>query len=373
MRYLGVVVSRMVRADAATVALDIVVPPAPPAPRSISVKELFAAPKPAAIGTRNTIDLVMLGNRRQEARARDALPVAADILRFYAGLMGDVPFPSFTIAMLESDLPGGHSPPFFAVLNNPPPASPFVWRNDPASFSDFPEFVMAHEIAHQWWGQAVGWKNYHEQWISEGFSQYFATLYAREKRGEATYRSAIKNLRRWSQAQSDQGPITLGYRLGHIKNESRVFRALVYNKGAAVLHMLRRFVGDDAFIAGLRAFYGTFRYRKAGTDDLRVAMEKASGQKLERFFARWVLDSSLPRVRYATTVQPGAVDLAYEQIGEVFDLPVTVTLQYTDGTSEDVVATLTDASGTLTLKARAAVKNVHLNDDELALGTFDRR
>lgn len=372
-RYLGVVVSRMTRVDAATVALDIVPPPSAPAPKSISIKDLFAAPKPAAIGTRNTIELVTMGNRRQESRARDALPVAADILRFYASLMGDVPFPSFTIAMLESELPGGHSPPFFAVLNNPLPAAPFVWRNDPAVFSDFPEFVMAHEIAHQWWGQAVGWKNYHEQWISEGFAQYFATLYAREKRGDATYRSAIRNLRRWSQAQSDQGPIALGYRLGHIKGESRVFRALVYNKGAAVLHMLRRFIGDEAFLKGLRGFYGEFRYRKAGTDDLRVAMEKASGQPLERFFERWVLDSTLPRVRYATTVQSGTVDVAYEQTGDVFDLPVTVTLHYADGTSEDLVARFTEASGTVTLPARAAVRNVELNRDDLALGTFDRR
>lgn len=372
-RYLGVVVSRMTRVDAATVALDIVVPPAPPAPKSISVKELFAAPKPSPVGSRNTVDLVVMANRRQEGRARDALPVAADILRFYAGIMGDVPYPSFTIAMLESELPGGHSPPYFAVLNNPLPAAPFVWRNDPAMFSDFPEFVMAHEIAHQWWGQAVGWKNYHEQWMSEGFAQYFATLYAREKRGENTYRSAIRNLRRWSQAQSDQGPIALGYRLGHIRNESRVFRALVYNKGAAVLHMLRRFVGDDAFLTGLRAFYGEFRYRKAGTDDLRLAMEKASGQPLERFFARWVLDATLPRVRYSTTVQAGGVDVAYEQVGEVFDVPVTVTLQYVDGTSEDQVVRFTDASGTISLKARAAVRNVELNRDDLALGTFDRR
>ena len=55
--------------------------------------------------------------------------------------------------------------------------------------------------------------------------------------------------------QSDQGPVYLGYRLGHIRNDSRVFRALVYNKGAAVLHMLRRLVGDDAFSRGMRRFY----------------------------------------------------------------------------------------------------------------------
>jgi aminopeptidase N len=257
------------------------------------------------------------------------------------------------------------------VLNNPLPTTPFVWRNDPATFSDFPEFILAHEVAHQWWGQAVGWKNYHEQWISEGFAQYFAALYAREKRGESVFRSAIRNLRRWSMEHSDQGPISLGYRLGHIKGEPRVFRAVVYNKGAAVLHMLRRLVGDEAFFTGLRAFYAEHRYRKAGTDDLRLAMEAASRRPLERFFERWVLDTALPRVRVSTAVKGEAIEVAYEQAGDVFDLPVTVTLHYADGTSEDAVVLMTEAAGTQTLPLRGALRGVDVNRDDAALGTFD--
>jgi aminopeptidase N len=259
------------------------------------------------------------------------------------------------------------------LADQPLPSTPLVWRNDPVNFENFPEFYLAHEIAHQWWGQAVGWKNYHEQWISEGFAQYFATLYAREKRGESVFRSAIRNLRRWSMEHSDQGPISLGYRLGHVKGEPRVFRAVVYNKGAAVLHMLRRLVGDEAFFSGLRTFYAEFRYRKAGTDDLRLAMEAASGRDLERFFERWVLDTALPRVRMTTAVKGDSLELGYEQAGEVFDLPVTITLQYADGTSEDAVVLLTEASGTHTLPLRSALRSVDVNRDDAALGTFERR
>ncbi len=372
-RYLGVVISRMKQVDAATVALDIVVPPAPPPRKSVTMAELLAPPKPPPVGGRNTVDLVVMGNRRQEGRARDALDTAADILRFYAGFMGDAPYPSFTLAMLESDLPGGHSPAYFAVINNPLPTTPLVWRNDPAAFNDFPEFFLAHEIAHQWWGQAVGWKNYHEQWISEGFSQYFATLYARERHGDNVYRSALRNLRRWSMEHSDQGPISLGYRLGHVKGESRVFRALVYNKGAAVLNMLRRLVGDEAFQQGLKAFYADHRYEKAGTDDLRLAMEQASGRPLERYFERWVLDSSLPHVRLTTTITADAVEIGYQQYGEIFDVPVTITLRYADGSSEDAVVAFTEASGTAVVPTRGRVRGIDVNKDDAALGTFDRR
>ena len=141
-------------------------------------------------------------------------------------------------------MPGGHSPPYFAILNQTLPMAANVWRNDPVSFDNYSEFFLAHELAHQWWGQAVGWKNYHEQWISEGFAQYFAALYAAEERGDDLLANLMRQMRRWAIQQSDEGPVYLGYRLGHIKGEGRVFRAIIYNKGAMVLHMLRRFVGD---------------------------------------------------------------------------------------------------------------------------------
>src|SRR5262249_9636331 len=157
--------------------------------------------------------------------------------------LGDTPYPSFTLALVESERPGGHSPAYFAQLFQPVPSAPFNIRNDPEVFTSFPEFYVAHELAHQWWGQAVGWGNYHEQWLSEGFAQYFAALYAQRRRGDDGFASVLRQLRKWAIDMSPQGPIYLGYRLGHIKSEPKVFSALVYNKSAAVLHMLRRLVG----------------------------------------------------------------------------------------------------------------------------------
>ena len=142
-----------------------------------------------------------------------------------------------------------------------------TWRNDPVNFDNYPQFFMAHELAHQWWGQAVGWKNYHEQWISEGFAQYFAALYAGEMNGQAALTNVVRQMRRWALEQTDAGPIYLGYRLGHLENDSRVFRALVYNKGAAVLHMLRRLVGVQG--GGAAALHGEVAGRGPDRGDVR--------------------------------------------------------------------------------------------------------
>src|SRR5207245_7057896 len=88
------------------------------------------------------------------------------------------------------------------------------------------------ELAHQWWGQAIGWKNYHEQWISEGFAQYFAALYAERERGPEQFAAVLRQMRRGAVEMSPQGPVYRGYRRGHIEAEGRVVRALVSNEGA---------------------------------------------------------------------------------------------------------------------------------------------
>jgi peptidase M1-like protein len=310
----------------------------------------------------------------QRFRGRNVAQQSEDIMRFYASLIGDIPYKSTTVALLESDFPGGHSPGYFAVIKYPLSTSNANWRNDPAAFEGFPEFFLAHELAHQWWGQAVGWKNYHEQWLSEGFAQYFAALYAQKTRGERTFVDMLRQFRRWSLADSDQGPVHLGYRLGVVKGNVRVFRALVYNKGAAVLHMLRRLLGDDTFFAGLKRFYADRRYQKAGTEDLERAMEAQSGRVLDRFFERWIYGTDIPRIRYSATIGNGAVNVRFEQAADlVFDLPVTVTLTYANGRTTDVVVPVTEAVVERSISTTDLVRQVQVNRDSAAIAEFEEK
>ena len=333
-----------------------------------------------AMGGGAPATLNVIASPRQTGRGRAAAEEAERIFSFYRALLGSAPYPQLTVAVSESDLPGGHSPAYFVLLNQTLPSAPVTWRADPVSFENYPAFFIAHEIAHQWWGQAVGWKNYHEQWISEGFAQYFAALYAAEQRGPDAMAHLMRQMRRWAVEQSDEGPIHLGYRLGHIKGDSRVFRALVYNKSAVVLHMLRRMVGDERFFAGMRRFYELAMFTKASTEDFRRVMEAETGRNLERFFERWIYGFELPTVKVTHRVEtrPGGeteVVLAATQAGGVYDLPITVTIEQVNGAKRDVLLLLTDASAELRVPIDAAggqVRRVTIDSDSAALARFVR-
>jgi hypothetical protein len=349
-RYLSCVISRFTRVASRDVVLAAAGNGAPPAPVALNVQ----------------------ANPRQVSRGRGLVDRAAAVIEFYGSLIGEAPYSSFTLALTENDLPGGHSPAYFAILNQPLPLSPLVWRNDPVAFEGYPPYFLAHEIAHQWWGQGVGWKNYHEQWLSEGFAQYFAALYAARDRGDDVFRGMLRQMRRWAIDQSDQGPVYLGYRLGHIKGEGRVFRALVYNKGAMVLHMLRRLLGDDKFFEGLRQFYTTWKFRKAGTDDFRRVMEKISGQDLASFFDGWIYGSAVPEIGFSSTLTSTEARIRFEHRGTLIPTPVTVSILYADGSLEDVIVAVSDRVVERTLPLKGPVRSIDANRDYSAVAEIGR-
>jgi len=350
-RYLAWAISKFIHVDEATVKL--------PEPPEDTVR-------PAGVSYLQA-DVSVESSTLLKRRALELSLTAQDAMKFYGSIVDDMPYQTFSLAVVERSTPGGHSPPYFASLSQPPATRPIAWRNDPAYFDQFPEFFVAHEAAHQWWGQAVGWKNYHEQWLSEGFSQYFAALYAEHLHRGDSFDKVISQMAEWTVEKSNQGPVYLGYRLGAIKGDSRVFRALVYNKGGLVLHMLRRLMGDEAFFKGVARFYTTWRFKKAGTEDLKAAFEAESHRSLDRFFTRWIYNDTLPRLKFSYKTDGADVVVRFEQVGEVFDVPVTVRLNYVNPTpAASVVIPITEQVTEQRIPLKGILKDVDANSDNAA-------
>ncbi|HEX6740100.1 MAG TPA: M1 family aminopeptidase [Vicinamibacteria bacterium] len=322
----------------------------------------------------STLEAWSVGRTRGEAAK--LLDQAGDMAAFYETLFGPCPFPVLRLALFEERTPGGHSPPGMILLAQRPVFFTRNLRDDPASFQDVPGFFFAHELAHQWWGHGVAGQNYRERWLSEAFAQYAAALWVQHRLGEDAFQEVLTRLQRWALAKNDEGPINLGYRLGHIKQDPQVYRAIVYDKGAYVLHMLRSIVGPDAFAAGLRAFQSSHRFSKAGTDDLRQALEKASGRDLAPYFQQWVYETKLPRLAVRSALPAGGppyrATVEVEASSLPGPVPLTVSVEHAQGKATRSV-TLEPTGGRFVVEAPAPPRRVDVNDDRGLLVHILRR
>jgi hypothetical protein len=352
-RYLSMLVSRLEAAGRTTAGASVL-PAQESVPRSDDV----------AVG-------VFVGPG-QSRRIRETPERVASVVSFYATRLGGAPYPSLTIAALEDNLPGGHSPAYFSVLNGAHIASPLSWLRDPVAFSDAPDFFLAHEIAHQWFGQAVAGRDYHGRWISEGFAQYLAWMYVASVDGDEAGHRMMAQMRDTGGSTPAEGPIHLGARLGHLRSDRRIFRSIVYNKSAVVLHMLRRLIGDDAFFDGLRRVYGTHRFTLIDVDDVRDAFQMETPLPLDRFFTRWVREAGQPRLRFSwSQTSAQAIAVRVEQRGAIFDVPHDVVVQHADGAATRVTLRISREDETFTLPVRGPVRRVAF-DDPLTIATIVR-
>lgn len=235
---------------------------------------------------------------------RDLLNQAKDILRFYESKFGSYPYEKLTIVQRGWPTSGGHSPASFIVLNERPTVSGkgrYLNVGSPVDFSRWKEYFIAHEIAHQWWGQGVTWKTYHDQWLSEGLAQFSSILYLREKYGDGVLSPILKELSRWTEKKSEWGPITMGSRLSYFDFEA--YQSIIYNKTSLVLNMLMDFLGEESFFKGLRKFFIDHKYDAASTNDFIKTFVDISEIDLTLFFKGWFDSHTLPGVRVSHSLQ----------------------------------------------------------------------
>ena len=197
--------------------------------------------------------------------------------------------------------------------------------------------LIAHEIAHQWFGDSVTESTWSDLWLSEGFATYFAALFVQRFEGEDAFRASLNNAALAVFAYEKKKLVPIFDR--DTENLNELLNANNYQKGAWVLHMLRSQLGDDAFFRGIRDYFESHKNSTASSEDLRAALEKASGKNLHPFFARWVYDSGHPQYEleyYWLGQREVRLVLTQRQPGNAFVDPVLVTISTATG-KRDVI------------------------------------
>ena len=152
---------------------------------------------------------------------------------------------------------------------------------------------VVHEVAHQWWGNAVTERDWDDVWLSEGFATYFTLLYTEHFDGRDAFVRGLRSSReRILQIEKKTPDTPVIHR--NLSDMRRVLNQFVYQKGGWTLHMLRYQLGTERFWDGIREYYRRYQNQNASTDDLRLVMEQASGQDLSWFFAQWLTRSGVP-------------------------------------------------------------------------------
>jgi hypothetical protein len=273
-----------------------------------------------------------LGNLSTAGLANKSLVEAINSIRIYNQYFGLNPYKRIVMSQQPAGFFGQAWPtlvymPYTAFLD----ATQRKALNLPSQFTQFTDVVGPHEIAHQWWGHLVSWKTYHDQWLSEGFAEFSASLYLQLAYDRDPARRYKRYLDFWDEERkriiekfplgiqranmrpNEVGPIWLGLRL----DTARTFPAynfLIYRKGAYVLHMLRMLMADrqakpthqdDRFIAMMQDFVQTHLHQGASTEDFKRIVEKYMTETMDEdgngrmdwFFNQWVYGTDIPHYK----------------------------------------------------------------------------
>ncbi|MBL8133834.1 MAG: M1 family metallopeptidase [Anaerolineae bacterium] len=221
-------------------------------------------------------------------RAESAFARTSEIIAAYEALFGDYPFE--TVGGLVVD--GGFG---FALETQSMPIYDGMIIRAPVEFS---ERFIAHELAHQWFGNSVSPASWRDIWLNEGFATYASWLWVEQSAGLSVFGSLargsyveLRNSRRLTRPGDAKGPVT-----GDPGVEAIFDGEVIYTRGAVTLHALRLKVGDDAFFEIVRTYYDRFKFGNASTEDFIAVAEEVSGTDLNYFFQGWLFEADVPLI-----------------------------------------------------------------------------
>ncbi len=303
-----------------------------------------------------------MGNLSTVSMMKQPLAEAQFAIGLYSGYFGQLPFKRLNLAQ-QTACNYGQSWPGLVWL----PICAFydttVRHNLGLDWQDniYWDVVTPHEVAHQWWGQMVGFHSYRDQWMSEGFADFSASLFLQNAYGPKgnkkfmefwNYeRKTIIERNQFGYRPIDVGPLTMGYRLDNSRVGGSIAQALIYPKGAYILHMIRMMMwnnqaGDQNFKETMHDFTGTFSGRAATTEDFKAIVEKHMTPEMQRigdgkmdwFFDEYVYGTALPSYKLDSSFEKGAdgdvvftFKVTQSDVNDKFRMIVPIYLELADG------------------------------------------
>jgi len=277
------------------------------------------------------------------------------VLEFYSNYIG--PYSYEKLANIQSNSVSGGMEAASAILysaNSVKGDRNTRWRN-----------VVIHEIAHQWFGNAVTEYDWDDIWLSEGFATYFTLLFIEHEYGRDAFIQGLQSSQKSVDAFYEKNP---NYTIIHdnLKNMKDVTSSQTYQKGSWILHMLRGVLGTEVFWKGIRAYYKKYKDLNASTDDFKKVIEEVSGMDLTVFFKQWLYYPGalkLDGVWHYDKLE-GEIVLELNQIqkdGGLFEMPIEIGIDFEKSNQKLEKIQLKGKSSVYKIKVETKPVLIHLN------------
>jgi hypothetical protein len=287
------------------------------------------------------------------ARLRSVAEDVSSSLGYFSGLFGPPALKTLTVAPIPGAF--GQGFPGLVYLSTlaylDPGERPATLRN-PRQQVFFSDLMEAHEVAHQWWGNVVTTNDYQDEWLLESLANYSALLWLEKKKGAKALESVLDDYRNHLLADDGQGhnlesagPIIWGRRLS--SGVPDAWRAITYEKGAWIMHMLRRRLGDQHFLKILSEMLRRHEFRSVSTEDFRALIKESlppgvTPESIDTFFDNWVYSTGIPslKVRYAVKIDAASWkvsgSVAQSGVDDDFAADVPVEIQFSKGAPQTI-------------------------------------
>lgn len=291
----------------------------------------------------------------------------ADVLKFLGWATGKpYPYPKYDQVVVHDFTWGGMENTTLTVLYD----GTLV---DERARPDYaPEGLIAHEAAHQWFGDLLTTKDWGHLWLNESFATYFDPLYYEHALGKATFdhRMALTAKGYFKEASSSYKRPIVHHRFDTAED---MFDAHSYNKGGWVMHMIRKHLGDEGWWKAVRTYVENNQGRAVETTDWRIAIEEATGRAMGAFFDQWVFSPGHPVLKVGFEADPKAgvvkIDVTQTQEEKAFSFPLEIDL-ITDTGVERHTINIKEKSGQFQVPCTGAVKAVTFDPEGWLLAEY---